>query len=124
LINICLIINILTIALIIHSCKKDAAVKQATLTDTALLRHGNGTKILIRYIPVEKIKLPKAWIRKTGTGVNTSSNWDKGSAFVSKGLNFIELPAVKEGAMAFTTQDVIPEQFNFDKSNNLSWANT
>lgn len=46
--------------------------------------------------------------------------WDKGKAFKSKGLDFIELPALKKGDFAIAEQPVATGKFDFTKSNSIT----
>jgi hypothetical protein len=121
LINWLLVFAVLSIALIVNSCKKDAnSNEQNKLADSTLneARQWYENTYSLNSSPDKQI------INGIGKKRDWSKilrpNWDKAEAFVSKGLNFIELPATKRGDMAFTTKDLPPGQFDFKNANSAT----
>ena len=114
---------VLLAAFIIHSCKKDnSGNRQPDVLNTGLV---NMAKQWYTTTYSEASNTGKLATQSIGGAPNAWNQmfvpyWDKANTYTIDSLPYIELPALKRGDMAMTTQNVNPASFNFAQSRSFS----
>lgn len=112
---------LLGVVSIIHSCKKESKAQPATISDPAIIRAKAWYEATYPITPDNNQQVTQNVnsSKKDWSGI-LSPYWDKGVSFTSKGLDIVELPAMKKGDLAFSTQTADLDKFNFGNSNSVT----
>ncbi|HTD98564.1 MAG TPA: hypothetical protein VK668_04735 [Mucilaginibacter sp.] len=116
-----IVLMVMGLALIIHSCKKDNHnIQSETISDPTVMAAKQWYENSYAGAKVNKLSTQSIGHESKDWNKIFSPYWDKSVAFVSKDMTIVEAQALKKGDMAFSTLTVDSNKFDFSHSNSIT----